>query len=65
MIINQVIIIKSSAEAIFETLTKTILDFCIQPDIYPTVDEFPFEKINESIDDLEEGKAPFRIVLKH
>jgi uncharacterized zinc-type alcohol dehydrogenase-like protein len=65
MIINQVIIIKSSAEAIFETLTKTILDFCVQHDIYPTVDEFPFEKINEAIDDLEEGKAPFRIVLKH
>lgn len=46
-------------------LTKTMLDFCVRHDIYPTVEEFPFEKINEAIKHLEEGKARFRVVLKN
>ncbi len=46
-------------------LTKTMLDFCVRHDIYPTVEEFPFEKINAAIEHLEEGKARFRVVLKH
>jgi len=45
-------------------LTKTMLDFCVRHDIYPTVEEFPFEKINEAIQHLEDGKARFRVVLK-
>jgi uncharacterized zinc-type alcohol dehydrogenase-like protein len=46
-------------------LTKTMLDFCVRHEIYPTVEEFPFEKINEAIEHLEAGKARFRVVLKN
>ncbi|QBA64008.1 NADPH-dependent aldehyde reductase Ahr [Muriicola soli] len=46
-------------------LTKTMLDFCVRHNIYPEVEEFPMEKVNEAIEHLEEGKARFRIVLKN
>jgi len=46
-------------------LIKTMLDFCVRHDIYPTVEEFPMEKVNEAIEHLEQGKARFRIVLKN
>ncbi|MEP0266092.1 NAD(P)-dependent alcohol dehydrogenase [Dokdonia sp.] len=46
-------------------LTKTMLDFCARHNIYPTVEEFPMEKVNEAMQHLEEGKARFRIVLKN
>lgn len=46
-------------------LTKTMLDFCVRHDIYPDVEEFPMEKVNEAIEHLENGKARFRIVLKN
>ena len=45
-------------------LTRTMLDFCVRHNIYPTVEEFPMEKVNEALEHLEEGKARFRIVLK-
>ena len=45
-------------------LTRTMLDFCVRHDIYPTVEEFPLAKVNEAIQHLEDGKARFRIVLK-
>ncbi len=45
-------------------LTRTMLDFCVRHDIYPTVEEFPMDQVNEAIDHLEKGKARFRIVLK-
>jgi uncharacterized zinc-type alcohol dehydrogenase-like protein len=46
-------------------LTKTMLEFCVRHNIYPTVEEFNMEEINEVIDHLKEGKARFRIVLKN
>lgn len=46
-------------------LTKIMLDFCVRHNIYPIVEEFPFDKINEAISHLEEGKARFRVVLKN
>lgn len=46
-------------------LTRTMLDFCVRHHIYPTVEEFPMEKVNEALKHLEEGKARFRIVLKN
>jgi uncharacterized zinc-type alcohol dehydrogenase-like protein len=46
-------------------LTKTMLDFCVRHNIYPTVEEFPMKKVNEAIKHLEEGKARFRVVLKN
>lgn len=46
-------------------LTKTMLDFCVRHTIYPTVEEFPMEQVNEAMAHLEEGKARFRIVLKN
>ena len=46
-------------------LNKTMLDFCVRHNIYPTVEEFPMEKVNEAMKHLEEGKARFRIVLKN
>ena len=45
-------------------LTRTMLEFCVRHDIYPIVEEFPLEKVNEAITHLEEGKARYRIVLK-
>ena len=46
-------------------LTKIMLDFCVRHTIYPEVEEFPLEKVNEAIQHLEKGKARFRIVLKN
>ena len=45
-------------------LTATMLDFCARHDIYPVVEEFPLEKVNEALAHLESGKARYRIVLK-
>lgn len=45
-------------------LTHTMLHFCVRHNIYPTVQEFPMESVNEAIDHLKEGKARFRVVLK-
>ncbi len=46
-------------------LNKTMLDFCVRHNIYPTVEEFPMDKVNEAMEHLEAGKARFRIVLKN
>lgn len=46
-------------------LTKTMLDFCVRHDIYPTVEQFPMESVNDALQHLEEGKARYRIVLKN
>ena len=46
-------------------LMKTMLDFCVRHDIYPTVEEFPMEQVNEAISHLKQGKARFRVVLKN
>jgi uncharacterized zinc-type alcohol dehydrogenase-like protein len=46
-------------------LTRTMLDFCVRHEIYPTVEEFPMSKVNEALKYLEEGKARYRIVLKN
>ena len=45
-------------------LTATMIDFCVRHDIYPIVEEFPLEKVNEALTHLEAGKARYRIVLK-
>ncbi len=45
-------------------LTSTMLDFCVRHDIYPIVEEFPMEKVNEALQHLRDGKARYRIVLK-
>lgn len=46
------------------SLTRTMLDFCVRHNIYPVVEEFPMEKVNDAIAHLEAGKARFRVVLK-
>jgi uncharacterized zinc-type alcohol dehydrogenase-like protein len=46
-------------------LTRTMLEFCVRHDIYPTVEEFPMSEVNEAMAHLEEGKARYRIVLKN
>ena len=46
-------------------LTRTMLEFCVRHNIYPTVEEFPMEKVNEAMQRLAEGKARYRIVLKN
>jgi len=46
-------------------LNRTMLDFCVRHNIYPTVEEFPMEKVNEALQHLKDGKARFRIVLKN
>jgi len=45
-------------------LTRKMLEFCVRHNIYPTVEEFKMEDVNEAIKHLEEGKARFRVVLK-
>ena len=45
-------------------LTLTMLEFCVRHDIYPMVEEFPVEKVNDAMEHLEKGKARYRIVLK-
>lgn len=45
-------------------LTRTMLEFCVRHAIYPTVEEFPMEQVNEAMAHLEAGKARYRIVLK-
>lgn len=45
-------------------LTRRMLEFCVRHDIYPEVEEFPLEKVNEALEHLEKGKARYRIVLK-
>lgn len=46
-------------------LIRTMLDFCVRHNIYPTVEEYPMEQVNEAITRLREGKARYRIVLKN
>ncbi len=46
-------------------LNRTMLEFCVRHNIYPTVEEFPMEKVNEALQHLKDGKARFRIVLKN
>jgi uncharacterized zinc-type alcohol dehydrogenase-like protein len=45
-------------------LNRTMLEFCVRHDIYPTVEEFAMEDVNEALKHLHDGKARFRIVLK-
>ncbi|MBT8221852.1 MAG: alcohol dehydrogenase, partial [Eudoraea sp.] len=45
-------------------LTATMIDFCVRHDIYPIIEEFPLDKVNEAMAHLEAGKARYRIVLK-
>ncbi|WP_163712128.1 NADPH-dependent aldehyde reductase Ahr [Mangrovibacterium lignilyticum] len=45
-------------------LTKTMLDFCVRHSIYPMVEEFPLNQVNEAMAHLGAGKARYRIVLK-
>jgi uncharacterized zinc-type alcohol dehydrogenase-like protein len=45
-------------------LTRTMLEFCVRHNIYPTVEEFKMENVNKAIKHLEDGKARYRIVLK-
>jgi uncharacterized zinc-type alcohol dehydrogenase-like protein len=46
-------------------LTKTMLEFCVRHQIYPTVEMFPMSKVNEAMAHLDQGKARFRVVLKN
>ena len=45
-------------------LTRTMLEFCVRHNIYPTVEEFKMDEVNKAIKHLEDGKARYRIVLK-
>lgn len=44
---------------------RKMLDFCVRHNIYPIVEEYPMEQVNEAIRHLEAGKARYRIVLKN
>ena len=46
------------------SLVTKMLEFCVRHDIYPDVEEFPMEEVNEALAHLEAGKARFRVVLK-
>ena len=45
-------------------LIRKMLDFCVRHNIYPEVEEFPMEKVNEALEHMEAGKARYRVVLK-
>lgn len=45
-------------------LTRTMLEFCVRHDIYPTVEQFEMKDVNDAISHLKEGNARYRIVLK-
>ena len=45
-------------------LTATMLNFCVRHAIYPIVEEYPLNEVNEALEHLEKGKARYRIVLK-
>ncbi len=45
-------------------LARTMLEFCVRHNIYPMVEEFPMEQVNEALEHLQKGKARYRIVLK-
>ena len=45
-------------------LTQTMLDFCKRHAIYPMIEEFPMDQVNEALEHLEKGNARYRIVLK-
>jgi len=47
-----------------ETVAQ-MLDFAARHDISPTVEYFPFARVNEALDHLRSGKARYRIVLQH
>lgn len=46
-------------------MIRTMLDFCVRHSIYPIVEEFPMEQVNEALQHLRDGKARYRIVLKN
>lgn len=46
-------------------LTRKMLNFCVRHKIYPTVEEYPMDQVNEALAHLEAGNARFRIVLKN
>ncbi len=46
-------------------LVSKMLEFCVRHEIYPDVEEFPMEQVNEAVAHLEAGKARFRVVLKN
>lgn len=45
-------------------LTARMMEFCVRHDIYPIVEEFPMNQVNEAMDHLRQGKARYRVVLK-
>lgn len=47
------------------SMIKTMLSFCVRHNIYPTVEEYPMEQVNEALQRLDEGKARYRIVLRN
>ena len=42
-----------------------MLDFAGRRGIHPVTETFSSDKINEAVDHLRDGKARFRVVLKH
>ena len=43
--------------------TDKMVDFCAKNDVYPIVEEFPFEKMPEAFEKLENGRPFFRCVV--
>jgi D-arabinose 1-dehydrogenase-like Zn-dependent alcohol dehydrogenase len=42
---------------------NTMIDFCSKNDVYPIVEEFPFEDLPKAFDKLENGRPFFRCVV--
>ena len=42
---------------------KKMLDFCSKNDVYPIVEEYPFEEMPKAFEKLEHGRPHFRCVV--
>ncbi|MBN2430826.1 MAG: zinc-binding dehydrogenase, partial [Acidobacteria bacterium] len=45
--------------------TARMLEFAARHRIQPAIEVFPFHQVNEALEHLRQGKARYRIVLKH
>lgn len=47
------------------TTTQRMIEFAARHQVEPITEMFPFDRVNEAMDRLENGKPRYRIVLKH
>lgn len=61
LILNEIVLTGSVVGS--RDAVREMLEFCSEKDIYPIVEEFPFEEFPKAFDKLENGKPIFRCVV--